>query len=644
MSNRANGWFLSFFLMVSASPAVASFCDAHYRFDGDLSDASGNGYNGQMIVKGGEPSTPAFVQGKNGQALKLTGVNAMRAPLDLHHENCPQMTVAAWVQIEPEPSQMIFSNNGGNWLFNSVTGLSVRSTGKDLWADGKPVRANGGWFFVAAVWDYTKGYHRLHWRTRSKEASFAGREPLNPESAIWIGADNDKLHRPAKDMLVDEIRFIGRALSKEEVLALRREGLNTASSATQISAIRASAPVDAPAAKKAIGETEKNIAGDPSAQLPGDQYEPREPPGDQYACKRLPGDQYTCKALPGDQYDFAALPGDQYEYDRLPGDQYEPRELPGDQYACRKLPGDQYACKELPGDQYDFAALPGDQYDPRALPGGQYDVKALPGDQYEPSETARIGQGVGEIPGALKNPDFQSPGIAPDLKAGNSRIVGQLPNDMENPDVSQLPAGAPNPQYDSPEAAEEAARQRAEAQEAQYVQDQQQALAPDRKPRPVGAPKLSGLSGYEGEEIDMFDMRSEFIHTMTWWEKNNRPCRLELNGDKAVGCSDLYLSPQTVSLGDDTAIGSIEVCSTSNDNQRMKGIRVSGDKVNADGSTTYWPNASTARRPNCSEWHKAVLCPSNTLATGVVLHRNRGGLSNEEIVGLQLICRAIGME
>lgn len=253
---------LALFCITSATflniSAHATICDAHYLFDGSLEDASGNGYHGQMIAAGGEPSIPNFVPGRRGQALKLDGTNAMRAFLDLHPDNCPQMTVAAWVQIEPEPNQMIFGNDGGNRLFTSGASLGVRTTHKDLWADVRPIRANAGWLFIAAVWDYANQFQRVHWRTRHNQASFAGRKPKIGDPAIWIGADNDRLHYHAKNITIDEIQFIGRALSPAEVLELRRSGL----------ASRAAAPVNPGSGQRESRTTDTLPAAESRRPLP----------------------------------------------------------------------------------------------------------------------------------------------------------------------------------------------------------------------------------------------------------------------------------------------------------------------------------------------------------------------------------------
>ena len=59
-------------ILFSAS-AHAGPCDAHFTFDGNLSDASGNGYDGRLIGKGGGAASGAasYGEGRNGQALVI---------------------------------------------------------------------------------------------------------------------------------------------------------------------------------------------------------------------------------------------------------------------------------------------------------------------------------------------------------------------------------------------------------------------------------------------------------------------------------------------------------------------------------------------------------------------------------------------
>lgn len=197
------------------------------------------------------------------------------------------------------------------------------------------------------------------------------------------------------------------------------------------------------------------------------------------------------------------------------------------------------------------------------------------------------------------------------------------------------------------------ARRRAEADPAQpAVED------PPRTgtPYPVGEPKFSAVAGHAGANQQMLDLRDRFLNEIRWVEGLDTPCRVYVNdaGGSAmqldVGCTDLG-DDKTVRLAD-AVIGSISVCSTGASNKRLKGIRVSGSRVNEDGTLTYVPASSQAYLPNCETWSSLQLCPigPDHVATGVVVHSNQTSTaffshdgSDRQIVGLQLICRQVGL-
>lgn len=205
--------------------AKADACDAHFALDGGLQDTGGNGYHGQMIGKDGAVATPKFVDGKFGQALQLDGTSAMRSFIDLHFETCPQVTVTAWIQstaAKRKGSQYFVSTGSGS-------GPGLRSLGTNLTLNGtangiiqsNAIRANAGWMFIAGVYDYEKGSYTLHWRNRNVEKEL-GNNVRAPEEALWVGAFNDALAGLATDILIDDVRIQGRALSANEIQLLRK--------------------------------------------------------------------------------------------------------------------------------------------------------------------------------------------------------------------------------------------------------------------------------------------------------------------------------------------------------------------------------------------------------------------------------------
>lgn len=91
----------------------------------------------------------------------------------------------------------------------------------------------------------------------------------------------------------------------------------------------------------------------------------------------------------------------------------------------------------------------------------------------------------------------------------------------------------------------------------------------------------------------------------------------------------------------ETAIKSLSVCTASNSHGRIKGLQVYGEEINEDGTTSNVPSASTRERPNCATWHRTLICPDRSLATGLVVHYNANNRGPDEATGLQLVCRNI---
>ena len=116
MRNRLSLLALSLFLLASLPEVHAGQCDAYFAFDGNLQDGSGNGFHGELIGRGGElAGSPQFASGRHGQALRLTGNSAVRAPVDLFPEICAQITITAWIYREDNSSaeHTLVSNGEG---------------------------------------------------------------------------------------------------------------------------------------------------------------------------------------------------------------------------------------------------------------------------------------------------------------------------------------------------------------------------------------------------------------------------------------------------------------------------------------------------------------------------------------------------
>lgn len=86
------------------------------------------------------------------------------------------------------------------------------------------------------------------------------------------------------------------------------------------------------------------------------------------------------------------------------------------------------------------------------------------------------------------------------------------------------------------------------------------------------------------------------------------------------------------------------MCHNDRNNRRVKGLRINGARINSDGTQTVGGNADAAELTNCRQWAPAVVCPTNTMGTGLVIHATEASGSNEQLVGLQLICREVSIE
>ncbi|NGX16323.1 LamG domain-containing protein [Wenzhouxiangella sp. XN24] len=327
-----------------------------------------------------------------------------------------------------------------------------------------------------------------------------------------------------------------------------------------------------------------------------------------------------------------ALPGDQYDPARLPGDQYDPARLPGDQYDPARLPGDQYDPARLPGDQYDPARLPGDQYDP-ARRRGSHSAASSAGPQ-------GLQQGIEENQPIVF-------GSAPEPTSGSREIVTTDVRDSLQESVDErrpIELG-----YESEEegvAAAEAAAARREAEAAAAAADTAQAVVP----RPTGSPRFSAIAGTSGDVQRIIDLETDFLHQIWWREQGDVPCRIGVSTAdiEREAVTPTELCPALVLPGSSfrvtlqtSVISSIEVCQRDS-NQRLKGIRVVGDRVNADGTVEYVPGAADQESlTNCQTWSPRVMCPSQQVATGLVVHTQERRGETEAITGLQLVCRAV---
>lgn len=194
------------------------------------------------------------------------------------------------------------------------------------------------------------------------------------------------------------------------------------------------------------------------------------------------------------------------------------------------------------------------------------------------------------------------------------------------------------------------------------VADNEPADSAPGTPVPVGSPTLTSVSGEESKTTRTLDLGNEFLTRLTWWEKQDRPCGIRIGGERrelteelyncgrmvggnvfseASGMLELPTTGQTANHAG-RGTGALAVCSNMNNNRRVKGVRIAGDWISTSGTIVGSNLSSSDELPNCEQWRTTVLCGNTQLATGVVVHFTRATGYNEQIVGLQLVCRRVG--
>ena len=550
-SAAAAGRALALALVCAGATQAQSACDATYRFDGNLADSGGNGYNGSAFGRQGQPATPSFGEGISGQALLFDGYTGIATDLDLHVDNCPQVTITGWLRLNtqtPRGQNYIFSVGayGPHGVSVFERSIVLRGRGNGLLIKNA-LRDERAWFFFAGVYDFAAGTFRLRFRNRTVEGTLA-ENPREPEGETYFGTRDAYLTSPATHIYLDEVQIFGRAMSDEEIGRIVAQ----VTSRPWLTAIAHDAPRSG---QPASGQVNANLSG------------PVEP------------------GTAGSDLSMS-------ESGKVP-----------------MYPG--------PATAEDYAAANDE------------------------------GQTLESMRGSM---------AAQDPLAGASEAVAERgsqnrPLDLES-DGSGLESGSGG-------------------------------YASTTIPHPVGRKQYSGVSGSRGDiirEVDFFNpaMTSQGTFNAAWLtgikvsERMDRPCRIDITGLRPIeygrsrthelwyedlragDCkttSDLQVSvrmsqsiPAPAAGGDASVIGQIQVCHNDRDNRRVKGLRINGSRIRRDGTLVVEGNADAAERPNCRKWAPAVICPENTMATGLVVHATEASGDNEQIVGLQLICREVSIQ
>jgi len=150
-------WLLSGYDVTVAAASDANLV-LHYKFDGNASDSSGNGYNGVVL------GSPTYIAGPSGQAMSFDGVFDYVAidGLSYAETGMTEVSVAAWIRTESEDNQIIASFDRSEYWRLEINGEGAEE-GRIAWdvmthdgqADlGGASRVDDGqWHHVAGVFD-----------------------------------------------------------------------------------------------------------------------------------------------------------------------------------------------------------------------------------------------------------------------------------------------------------------------------------------------------------------------------------------------------------------------------------------------------------------------------------------------------------
>ncbi|MCC6245020.1 MAG: hypothetical protein IT353_19410 [Gemmatimonadaceae bacterium] len=177
----------------------------------------------------------------------------------------------------------------------------------------------------------------------------------------------------------------------------------------------------------------------------------------------------------------------------------------------------------------------------------------------------------------------------------------------------------------------------------------------------------TAVSGYAASRTTQigFGAGHEAVARIWWGERGDKPCELQIEG-KALEYAITTYTRKNFNLCDGGAtsaawstdgsgrivefgsapdwryvIMGISVCTNNSNNHRLKGIKIVAGGVpnSAPGlpkTIHHYGVWDRADQTNCATWHRQVSCPTEQIASGLVIHH-----TNEEITGIALRCRGL---
>jgi hypothetical protein len=209
---------------------------AHYKFDGDTTDATGEDFNEGFEDGDAFPTGEPGFDG-TGEAYGFEGQGHVIVPIDLGPEEYPDLTVTMWVKpdesiIDSPGLYKTFGHDDGGW--DRTFGLDSRNgefryaafTGgagpEPTETTGVPITSD--WTFLGAVWDTDEDDDTVGTITFYVNQEVVS-EPLNNTSSAHLEAAIGNL-RPDNFNegwvgLIDDVRIFDTALGSEEIDEIR---------------------------------------------------------------------------------------------------------------------------------------------------------------------------------------------------------------------------------------------------------------------------------------------------------------------------------------------------------------------------------------------------------------------------------------
>lgn len=161
---------------------------------------------------------------------------------------------------------------------------------------------------------------------------------------------------------------------------------------------------------------------------------------------------------------------------------------------------------------------------------------------------------------------------------------------------------------------------------------------------------ISGLAATE--QILNAPSPNMALRKLTYGERNDRPCYLQAefwtdNPEQGAWpvtfnqCNGSHTSNQSIEIPstfDAMQLASSIVACQRSQNDRLKGIRLIGSRIDASGATPDLAIQDEHERPNCNDWNPPAHCNQGSVITGVRVHFRPASNQPAEIVGLGVNC------